>query len=176
MREKKHGKLKIVIVVFLVLFIFYSIGNNESENNKKETVSKSASAGAVKKDSKEETISATAKKKGSQKKDVKKAKKKETKKQKAKKKEVPLEDLAVSDVKGTSDNYTSYATGKVKNNTDRTYSYVQVEINLYDKSGNQVGSTLDNVTNLEAGSTWKFKAPILEQNVDNFKVKNVTGY
>lgn len=66
--------------------------------------------------------------------------------------------------------------GTVKNNTDKEYSYVQIEINLYDDSGAQVGSTLANANNLEPGGTWKFEAVILEDNATEFKVKEITGF
>lgn len=66
--------------------------------------------------------------------------------------------------------------GTVKNNSKHNLGYVQVEINLYDKAGNLVSSTLDNVNNLEANSIWKFKAPIIEDNVSTYKIKNVVGY
>ena len=66
--------------------------------------------------------------------------------------------------------------GSVKNNTNRNIGYAQVEINLYDKNENIIGSTADNINNLEANSIWKFKAPIIEDNVTTYKIKNVIGY
>lgn len=84
-------------------------------------------------------------------------------------------DLEVLDVSSKSEGYVRYATGHIRNNTDRTYSYVQVEINLFNEDI-QVGSTLDNVTNLGPGATWEFSAPIIENNATRFEVANVTGY
>ena len=69
-----------------------------------------------------------------------------------------------------------YVVGQVRNNADRTYSYVQVTINLYDNSGAQVGSTLANVNNLEPGGLWKFKAVLLEDTATNYKIKEITGF
>lgn len=66
--------------------------------------------------------------------------------------------------------------GSVKNNSDHNIGYAQVEINLYNKKGELVGSTMDNINNIEANSVWKFKAPIIEENVATYKIKNVTGY
>ncbi len=66
--------------------------------------------------------------------------------------------------------------GTVVNNTNRTIGYAQVEINLYDSEGSLVDSTLDNINNLEPNGTWKFKAPILEDNVTNYKIKDVNGF
>lgn len=66
--------------------------------------------------------------------------------------------------------------GTIRNNTSRQYSYVQVEINLYDDAGNQLGSTLANCNNLEAGGTWKFEAPILYESSTKYKITDVTGF
>ena len=66
--------------------------------------------------------------------------------------------------------------GTIINNTNSTKSYVQIEINLYDASGNLIDSTLDNINNLEPNGKWKFKAPIMDDNVTNYKIKDVTGF
>lgn len=85
------------------------------------------------------------------------------------------EDLELLSYDSVSDEYSRYVVGRVKNNTDKVYSYVQVEVNLY-KGDSLVGSTLDNVNNLEPGKVWEFKAPILEDESDKFRIVNVTGY
>lgn len=85
-------------------------------------------------------------------------------------------DLEVLETHSVSEGFARYVAGTVKNNSGRKYGYAQVEINLYDKDGNQVGSTLANVNNLEPGATWKFKAIILEDSATSFKVKGVTGF
>lgn len=66
--------------------------------------------------------------------------------------------------------------GTVVNNTSRTIGYAQIEINLYDSEGSLVDSTLDNINNLEPSGKWKFKAPILEDNVSTYKIKDVNGF
>lgn len=86
------------------------------------------------------------------------------------------ENLEVLDAKMEGEQYARYVTGTIKNNASRQYKYAQVEINLYDDAGNQVGSTLANTNNLEPNGTWKFKAPVLEENAKSFKVKGVTAY
>ena len=58
-------------------------------------------------------------------------------------------DLEVLQAKSVSNGYSKYIIGMVKNNTDKTYSYVQISFNLYDDSGAQVGSSIDNINNLE---------------------------
>jgi hypothetical protein len=73
--------------------------------------------------------------------------------------------------------YYTYVVGTIKNNNvGKTYGYVQVTINLYDKSGAQVGSTLANVNNLEPGGVWKFKAPMIEKDAASYKIKEITGF
>jgi len=76
----------------------------------------------------------------------------------------------------TGDYGIKYIVGSIKNNGAKTYGYVHVTINLYDKTGAQVGSTLDNVNNLEPGGTWKFKAMWLEEDATSYKIKEITGF
>ena len=75
----------------------------------------------------------------------------------------------------SNDGYWTYIVGTIKNNTNKNYSYVQIEINLYDAEGNLVNSTLDNINNLEANGTWKFKA-ITTDDFSTYKIKDVTGW
>ncbi|WP_278308467.1 FxLYD domain-containing protein [Paraclostridium sordellii] len=69
-------------------------------------------------------------------------------------------------------------TGVIKNNSGRDCTYVQVTFNLYDTDGNQVGTALANINNLEKDGTWKFKA--MGMNVDgqvsSYKLADITGY
>nr|DAZ17151.1 MAG TPA: Protein of unknown function (DUF3426) [Caudoviricetes sp.] len=67
-------------------------------------------------------------------------------------------------------------TGSIVNKTDKEYGYLQVEINLYDDSGAQIGSTLANVNNLEAKGTWKFEAYTMKEGVKSVKLKDVVGF
>lgn len=66
-------------------------------------------------------------------------------------------------------------TGILKNNSGQDVSYVQVEINLYDASGIQTGTTMANTNNLDAGARWRFEAMPLNDFSD-FEVKGVTGF
>ena len=86
-----------------------------------------------------------------------------------------LPDLELIDYSDESDGLLRYVVGHIKNNTNRTYSYVQVSINLYD-NGTQVGSTFANVNNLEAGSTWEFKALITENSATEYKIADISGW
>lgn len=85
------------------------------------------------------------------------------------------DDLEILSYDSTSDEFYRYVTGKIRNNTDKTYSYVQVEINLY-SGDNLVGSTLDNVNNLGPGEIWEFNALVLEDSVDSFKIVGITKF
>lgn len=73
-----------------------------------------------------------------------------------------------------------YGVGKVvgalKNNTNKQFSYVQVEFNLYDDSGIQVGSTLANVNNLEPAGIWAFEAGVLEGRAIQAKLKGISSF
>jgi len=89
---------------------------------------------------------------------------------------VSSSDLAVQDWQFDNSGYYSEITGSLKNNTDRQYSYAQVEFNLYDGTGTQVGSTFANVNNLEPGGVWQFRATVLERNARTAKLKGVSGW
>lgn len=74
-----------------------------------------------------------------------------------------------------------YIEGYIQNNTEKEYSYVQVEFNLYDEEGALIGTALDNINNLEANSKWKFKAVSLltsdeTSKVASYKLKEITGW
>lgn len=66
--------------------------------------------------------------------------------------------------------------GNIKNLTNHAYSYVEVDINLYDSNNNQVDSTLTNTTNLAESSTWSFTAPIINHNnVASYRVVKISA-
>lgn len=71
-----------------------------------------------------------------------------------------------------------YIEGYIKNNTDKEYSYVQVTFNLYDSEGNQLGTAVDNINNLEANGRWKFKAIALSDSdkIASYKLSEITGF
>ena len=68
-----------------------------------------------------------------------------------------------------------YIVGQVRNNTNRTYSYAQVSINLY-RDDTLLGSTLDNVNNLGPGQVWEFKAIVLYDDCNKYSIVEVTGF
>lgn len=88
-------------------------------------------------------------------------------------------DLEVSNLKwewSKADNL--YVVGTVRNRSDRTYSYVMVEVKLYDKYNNVIGSTWDNISDLDAGEVWRFRAIVWgdEDRVAYGKVASVVGF
>jgi len=77
------------------------------------------------------------------------------------------------DAKVTEANYYKLV-GNVVNNGSKAYSYVEVDLNFYDKAGTLVGNGLDNVHDLEAGKNWQFSVNF-PSGSDHYKLVRVTG-
>lgn len=95
--------------------------------------------------------------------------------------EVKGEDLELEEGHtGTPDEYgfAYYIEGYIKNNTDKDYSYVQVEFTAYDSEGNTLGTCMDNNSGLEAQGRWKFKAMCTEavDKIASYKLKEITKW
>lgn len=88
-----------------------------------------------------------------------------------------VEEFSLSkNTKGYNEENAFYIIGSIRNNTDKQYSYVQVTFNLYNEEGVQVGAAMDNINNLEANGTWKFKAiGIPSEKVSTYKLTGITG-
>jgi hypothetical protein len=70
-----------------------------------------------------------------------------------------------------------YIVGTVKNQSSKQYSYVQVQFNLYDAAGAQVGSAMANVNNLESFGTWRYRAIVMDdEHVRSARLKGVSGF
>ena len=84
----------------------------------------------------------------------------------------------VGDLTTENDAFAVYILGTVKNNKGKDLSYVQITFNLYDKDGNQVGTALANINNLEKDGTWKFKAMGMGVNgeIASYKLVEITGF
>lgn len=84
----------------------------------------------------------------------------------------------IGEIENESDEFAVYLTGVIKNNSGKNCSYVQITFNLYDKDGNQIGTALDNINNLEIDGTWKFKAMGIDTDgtVASYKLAEVTGF
>ena len=78
----------------------------------------------------------------------------------------------------TSNPYAVKITGTLVNNTDEDKSYLQIEYNLYDADGAQIGTAFANINNLKAGGTWKFEAMGTEkpEDVANWERVDVSGF
>ena len=78
----------------------------------------------------------------------------------------------------SSNPYGVFISGTLTNNTDNEVSYIQVEYNLYDADGAQVGTALANTNNLQPGGTWKFEAvgTASPDEVATFELIDVTGF
>ena len=78
----------------------------------------------------------------------------------------------------TSNGFAVYINGTLTNNTENEVSYIQVEYNLYDADGAQVGTALANTNNLKAGGTWKFEAvgTASPDEVASYERVDVTGF
>lgn len=78
----------------------------------------------------------------------------------------------------TSNPYAVKITGTLVNNTDDDKSYLQIEYNLYDADGAQIGTALANINNLKAGGTWKFEAASMEkpEDVASWERVDVSGF
>lgn len=84
----------------------------------------------------------------------------------------------VGEVEQETDQFATYLKGVIKNNSGKDCTYVQVTFNLYDAEGNQIGTALDNINNLEADGTWKFKAMGIDVDgeISSYKLAEITGY
>ena len=65
-----------------------------------------------------------------------------------------------------------YVCGTVVNNSPYFYDFVMVNISLFDNQGYTLGDTLA-TSSLGANAKWKFKAPVLYQNVSSFSVTGI---
>lgn len=77
--------------------------------------------------------------------------------------------------------YSYEITGTLQNNTDKDYSYVQVEFYAYDSEGNLLDTCLGNNSGLEANGKWKFTASCFFGNgdankVSSYKLKEITQW
>lgn len=68
--------------------------------------------------------------------------------------------------------YSQYIVGVVKNVSRDSYS-AMIVFTLYDAQGNQIGSASDIINNIKPGSTWKFKAPVIGNNVAKYELDGI---
>lgn len=81
----------------------------------------------------------------------------------------------VEEPTGKTDEMLTKITGIIRNTSDKTYSYVSIRFNLYDSSGNQIGTAVAAMNDLKAGGTWKFSA-IGTGNAPRFGFSSFDGF
>jgi len=64
--------------------------------------------------------------------------------------------------------------GDIRNNTDRTYRYVEVRVQYYDDSGRLVASRISNTANLRPGEVWGFSV-YQPEDATKYKMDGVKG-
>ncbi|MGP1410234.1 MAG: FxLYD domain-containing protein [Peptoanaerobacter stomatis] len=69
-------------------------------------------------------------------------------------------DYEISDISIIEENYIKYISGILKNNSSNTQEIIIIYFPIYDEDGNKIEDASDVGTNIEPGSTWKFKASI----------------
>lgn len=66
--------------------------------------------------------------------------------------------------------------GVVKNNTNKTYDYLQISFTLYDANDNVVDTAFTNINNVKPGQTWKFEAMYFEESAVRWELDEITGW
>ena len=66
--------------------------------------------------------------------------------------------------------------GVVKNNTNKTYDYLQISFTLYDANDNVVNTAFTNINNVKPGQTWKFEAMYFEESAVRWELDEITGW
>ena len=86
--------------------------------------------------------------------------------------------LLEHNVSDESNDFAMYIEGKVQNNKDKDYDYAQITFTTYDAEGNTIGTCMDNINNLKANGTWKFKAICTESvsQIDHYELGEITGW
>jgi hypothetical protein len=67
----------------------------------------------------------------------------------------------------------AYATGTVKNQTDRQRFGVTVEIDLLDAAGKKIGATKDYTDTVETNATWSFRALVVQKGVVAARINSI---
>ena len=70
----------------------------------------------------------------------------------------------------------SYIVGVVKNNTNKTYEYLQISFTLYDANDNVVDTAFTNINNIKPGQTWKFEAMYFDESAVRWELDEITGW
>ena len=66
--------------------------------------------------------------------------------------------------------------GSLKNISGKDLSYAQIQFNLYDEDGAQIGSAWTNINNLDADGIWKYEATGLDEGAVSFKMTEISAW
>ena len=69
-----------------------------------------------------------------------------------------------------------YIIGQVQNNSEKDYSYIQVEFSIYDYNGALIDCAMDNISNLKSGKVWNFRALVNESYMTSFGAGEITAF
>jgi len=69
-----------------------------------------------------------------------------------------------------------YVTGSIENTSGHKFSYLVVNIDLFDANGSRLGNVGDGVQNFNPGQTWNFEAGIPREGVVTAKVSEIKGW
>lgn len=68
-------------------------------------------------------------------------------------------------------------TGTATNTYGKNLSYASVSFSVFDSDGAQIGNALDNISNLSAGTTWKFSAMgVLQNPPATYRLTDITAF
>ena len=94
----------------------------------------------------------------------------------------PVEDYQITNVEMTKE-YSEYLeswdvkiTGELKNTSGKDFSYIQIEISVYDANGIKIDTAYANESGLAKGETWRFNATTFntEDEPHSYKVSDVS--
>lgn len=63
-----------------------------------------------------------------------------------------------------------YIEGVVKNNDDELYDYGEIKTRIYDENDRQIGSPIDNISDLSAGAEWKFEVYVTQDEFARYEI------
>lgn len=66
-------------------------------------------------------------------------------------------------------------TGRVRNNSPKPAGYANINFTILNSEGEQVGTAIDAVSNLEAGAVWKFRAVSMRPGGVRFKLAKISS-
>jgi hypothetical protein len=94
--------------------------------------------------------------------------------------QVPLDFLnnfKVISIYATSDKYgIVHIEGKIKNISDKTFSYISITFYIYDRKKNRLGTVIASIDNLAPNEIWYIKEPVLYDGARYFLIGKVIYY